>query len=75
MTTLAFLGAVAAIVVLILMLEVDDRGPLRIQRPPGLITWIIGGNWPAKIGGALIVVGVGAIHTASSATTVGSAIM
>lgn len=61
MTTLAFLGAVAAIVVLILVLEVDARSQLRIHRPTGLFTWITSGNWPAKIGGALIIVGVGAL--------------
>src|SRR5690349_13309611 len=61
MTALAFLGAIAAIVVLVLMLEVDDRTSLRINRPAGLFTWITSGNWPAKTGGALIIVGVGAL--------------
>src|SRR5512147_1502063 len=61
MTTLAFLGAVAAIVVLILVLEVDARTQLRLHRPTGLLTWITSGNWPAKVGGALIIVGVGAL--------------
>src|SRR5689334_17145104 len=61
MTMLAFLGAVAAIVVLILVLEVDARSQLRIHRPTGLLTWISSGNWPAKVGGALIIVGVGAL--------------
>jgi uncharacterized membrane protein len=61
MITLAFLGAVAAIIVLVLALEVDDRSTLRIQRPTGLITWLTSGNWPAKVGGALIIVGVGAL--------------
>ena len=61
MTILAFLGAVAAIVILVLVLEVDARSPLRIHRPTGLLTWITSGNWPAKIGGALIIIGVGAL--------------
>src|SRR4051794_14914625 len=61
MMTLAFLGAVAAILVLVLAVEVDDRSSLRIQRPTGLITWITSGNWPAKVGGALVIVGVGAL--------------
>ena len=61
MVTLAFLGAIAAVVVLVLALEVDDRSTLRIQRPTGLITWLTSGNWPAKVGGALIIVGVGAL--------------
>ena len=61
MTTLAFLGAIAAIVVLILAVEVDARSQLRIHRPTGLFTWITSGNWPAKIGAALIIIGVGAL--------------
>ncbi|MEJ1965171.1 MAG: DUF2339 domain-containing protein [Gammaproteobacteria bacterium] len=61
MVTLAFLGAVAAIVVMVLAVEVEDRGTLRIQRPTGLITWLTSGNWPAKVGGALVIVGVGAL--------------
>ena len=61
MTVLAFLGAIAAILVLILALEADARSQLRIPRPTGLLTWITSGNWPAKVGGALIIVGVGAL--------------
>jgi hypothetical protein len=61
MMTLAFLGTVAAIVILILVLEVDARSQLRIHKPTGLFTWITSGNWPAKIGGALIIIGVGAL--------------
>ena len=61
MTALAFLGAVAAIMVLVLALEVDARSSLRIPRPTGLFTWITSGNWPAKVGGALVIVGVGAL--------------
>src|SRR5262245_64492781 len=61
MTILAFIGALAAIVILVLVLEVDARSQLRIHRPTGLLTWITSGNWPAKIGGALVIIGVGAL--------------
>jgi Predicted membrane protein (DUF2339) len=61
MTALAFLGALAAILALVLVLEVDARSQLRIRRPTGLLTWIASGNWPAKVGGALVIIGVGAL--------------
>jgi hypothetical protein len=61
MTTLAFLAALAAIFATVLATEATDREDLRLHRPAGLIDWLTGGNWPAKIGGALIIVGVGAL--------------
>src|SRR5262245_38782892 len=61
MTTLAFLAALAAIFTVVLAMEVTDGDSLRLHRPAGLIAWLTGGNWPAKIGGALIIVGVGAL--------------
>ena len=36
------------------------RNPVARQ-PIGLLTWLTRGNWPTKVGGALIVVGVGAL--------------
>ena len=61
MTTLVFLAALAAIFAVVLATEVTGRDSLRLHRPTGLIAWLTGGNWPAKIGGALIIVGVGAL--------------
>jgi uncharacterized membrane protein len=61
MTALLFLASLAAIFAVVIVIEADsERGP-RLQRPAGLLTWITSGNWPAKIGGALVVVGVGAL--------------
>lgn len=61
MTALAFLGALVAIFFVVLAIEADGDGPLKLHRPAGLFTWLTRGNWPAKIGGALIIVGVGAL--------------
>lgn len=61
MTALVFLGALVAIFFAVLIIEVDREGHLKLQRPVGLITWLTRGNWPAKIGGALIIVGLGAL--------------
>jgi hypothetical protein len=59
MVALIFLSVIAAVFVAVVALEGADASHER--RPKGLLTWIASGNWPAKIGGALIVVGVGAL--------------
>jgi hypothetical protein len=58
MVALIFLSVIAAVFVAVVALEGGE--PLE-RRPRGLLTWIASGNWPAKIGGALIVIGVGAL--------------
>ena len=59
MVALIFLSVVAAVFVAVVALEGGD--PALERRPRGLLTWIASGNWPAKIGGTLIIVGVGAL--------------
>jgi hypothetical protein len=59
MVALIFLSVIAAVFVAVVALEGGD--PSLERRPRGLLTWIASGNWPAKIGGALMVVGVGAL--------------
>ena len=62
MTALLFLGCVAAIFLLIVAMEGDSELAQRLkQRPAGLLTWLTGGNWPAKLGAALVIIGVGAL--------------
>jgi uncharacterized membrane protein len=61
MISLLFLGCVAAIFLLVVAME-DGELALRLQhRPAGLLAWLTGGNWPAKVGAALVVIGVGAL--------------
>jgi len=59
MVALIFLSVVAAVFVTVVALEGGD--PSLERRPRGLLTWIASGNWPAKIGGTLMVVGAGAL--------------
>jgi Predicted membrane protein (DUF2339) len=61
MTSLVFLFAVAVIFGAVLAVEVRESDATAIRRPLGLIAWLTGGNWPAKIGGGLLVVGVGSL--------------
>ena len=59
MVALIFLLVIAAVFASVLALEGGDDHLER--RPAGLLTWIVSGNWPAKIGGGLMIVGVGAL--------------
>jgi uncharacterized membrane protein len=59
MIALIFLSVIAAVFVSVIALEGGEQALER--RPRGLLTWITSGNWPAKIGGGLMVVGVGAL--------------
>jgi uncharacterized membrane protein len=59
MVALIFLSVVAAVFVTVVALEGGD--PSLERRPRGLLTWIASGNWPAKVGGTLMVVGAGAL--------------
>jgi uncharacterized membrane protein len=59
MTALTFAIAIVTIVLGVLAVEGDG---LRFARgPTGLLTWFASGNWPAKIGATLTIVGVGAL--------------
>src|SRR5215472_199760 len=60
MSALIFLFLVAVIFGLVLAVEARDPDA-RSTRPLGLVAWLTGGNWPAKIGGGLLVVGFGAL--------------
>jgi uncharacterized membrane protein len=59
MVALVFLVVITAVFASILALEGGDERIAR--RPAGLLSWIASGNWPAKIGGGLMIVGVGAL--------------
>lgn len=59
MVALIFLSVIAGVFVAVVALEGGE--PTLSRRPRGLLTWVASGNWPAKIGGALMVVGIGAL--------------
>jgi len=59
MVTLVFLLVVAAVFGSVLALE-GGGDPLR-RGPLGLLSWMTRGNWPAKVGGGLMIIGIGAL--------------
>ncbi len=61
MTIIVFLVALAAIAGLVLVIEADGEESVRLRHPIGLLTWLTRGNWPAKVGGALVIVGLAAL--------------
>ncbi len=61
MTALVFLLAVGAIVAVVLAIESREDNTHLPRQPIGLLTWLSRGNWPTKVGGALVIVGVGAL--------------
>ena len=61
MTTLIFLLTVAAVAGAILAAETRADGGRSNRAVVGLIDWLSSGNWPAKIGAGLLIVGVGAL--------------
>jgi uncharacterized membrane protein len=61
MSALIFLFLVALIFGVVLAVEAHDTDAQSPRRPLGLVGWLTGGNWPAKVGGGLLVVGCGAL--------------
>lgn len=61
MTALAFILGVTCLFFALLAFEttVDSTQPR--LRQSGLFTWLISGNWPAKVGAGLLIVGIGAL--------------
>jgi uncharacterized membrane protein len=52
---------VTALFALVLIYETaGDDSQIRL-RPTGLLTWLISGNWPAKVGAGLLIIGIGAL--------------
>lgn len=52
------------IIFMFTILFVVESGPSSLRQKgqrPGLLIWLISGNWPAKIGGGLLLLGVGAL--------------
>jgi uncharacterized membrane protein len=61
MTSLLFALAVVALFALVFSIEisVDKKQPRLGQY--GLFTWLVSGNWPAKVGAGLLIMGIGAL--------------
>jgi hypothetical protein len=61
MTALIFSIAVILIFLSVLITEPSPSSPATPPRPLGLLRWLSTGNWPAKLGAALLVLGCGAL--------------
>ena len=61
MTTLFFLGGIAVLFALVFSWEGGARQTSIALRPAGLLSWLVGGNWPAKVGAVLLIIGTGAL--------------
>lgn len=61
MTALAFVLGIACLFFVLLAFETNtDSTQLRLRRPD-LVTWLVSGNWPAKVGAGLLIIGIGAL--------------
>ncbi len=61
---MTFLFLILTIVALFAILLAYERASDDTQtrlKPSGLFTWLISGNWPAKVGAGLVIIGVGAL--------------
>ncbi|MFA7293794.1 MAG: DUF2339 domain-containing protein, partial [Rhodocyclaceae bacterium] len=61
MTPLILALIVAALFAALLTYESGGNDAKLQFRPAGLLTWLTTGNWPAKVGAGLIIIGVGAL--------------
>lgn len=61
MTALFFVLAIVAVFAILIAAESgpDDARPQLIQT--GLLKWLVTGNWPAKVGAGLLLLGIGAL--------------
>lgn len=61
MTAFAFILGIACLFFILLAFEttVDSTQPR--LRQSGLFTWLVSGNWPAKVGAGLLIIGIGAL--------------
>lgn len=59
--TFAFLFTIAVLFALVLSWEAGPERKALMLRPVGLITWFVSGNWPAKVGAGLMLIGTGAL--------------
>jgi uncharacterized membrane protein len=61
MTPLSLILIIVALFGLLLTYETAGDDTQTRFNPSGLFTWLISGNWPAKVGAGLVIIGVGAL--------------
>lgn len=60
MTSILFISVVIGIFLLTFASEAEDLSEV-VKKPAGLLRWFITGNWPAKVGAGLMIIGFGAL--------------
>lgn len=61
MTPALFVLAILLLFAILVAYETaGDQSQMRLK-PLGLLSWLVSGNWPAKVGGGLVIIGVGAL--------------
>lgn len=61
LTSLAFILGIACLFFALLAFETALDSTQPRLRHAGLLTWLVSGNWPAKVGAGLVIIGVGAL--------------
>src|SRR5882762_3112982 len=58
---LAFVCSVVALFAVLFIWEAAPETRKSSLHPAGLLRWLVGGNWPAKVGALLVSIGTGAL--------------
>jgi uncharacterized membrane protein len=61
LVSFVFVLSLALIAATTFVIESEAELAPRLRRPAGLLTWLTRGNWPAKVGGVLVIVGLAAL--------------
>lgn len=61
MDTLFVIFIIVALFAILFVYETANEGKQIPERAAGLFTWLTSGNWPAKVGSSLVIIGVGAL--------------
>lgn len=61
MTALAFILGIACLFFVLLAFETTLDSTQPRLRKFGLFSWLVSGNWPAKVGAGLLIIGIGAL--------------
>lgn len=61
MTAFAFILGITCLFFILLAFETTIDSTQPRLRQSGLLTWLVSGNWPAKVGAGLLIIGVGAL--------------
>lgn len=61
MPMFAFVAGIVVLFLALLACETENVGARIRAHKTGLLAWLVSGNWPVKVGAALLMIGVGAL--------------